>query len=84
MDYVNRAFEWVCIHEKDILLEFAFATSKEKLLKEIIQKKFPDKKPETIQDVLAIIYAGYKYTESYDKYLEKIVEKLIVDLGGTV
>lgn len=95
MSYVNKFFEWICLHEKDILKEVAFYMSKEELLKSTIRKEYSDPTPElpehpTMADFIASVMkssiesAKFKYTQTYDEYLEGKVKALIVALGGTL
>ena len=93
MAFVNKLFAWVCEHEKVILTEVAFYMSKEALLKETIEKKYPAPAPEipedaTLSDIISASLKAYfesakfKYTKAYDEYLEDQVKALIVILGG--
>jgi hypothetical protein len=95
MSYVNKFFEWICEHEKDILKEVAFYMSKEELLKDTIREEYSDPTPElpehpTMADFFAAVMkssiesAKFKYTKTYDEYLEGKVKVLIVALGGTL
>jgi len=93
MSYVNKAFEWICLHERAILKEIIFYMSKEKLLEDTIRKKYSDveKIPDnpTMDDIfmaaLKAVSVGskYKFTKAYDEYLEGEVKDMILAFGVT-
>lgn len=94
MSNVNKFFEWICEHENDILKEVAFYKSKEELLKATIMEKYSDPTTElpdhpTMKDsIVAMLKEGlespnFKYTQTYDEYLESLVNELISAFGGT-
>ena len=67
---------------------------KEELLKATIMEKYSDPTPElpehpTMEDIIVAILkeglesANFKYTQTYDEYLESLVNELISAFGGT-
>ena len=81
---LNDLFKFICEHERDFFEEYVYFTERASIVERTIAEKYPDPKRHTgYEDMFSSLFGAgipipvnsFKYTCSYDRHIQEILEK---------